>query len=149
MKIKQLILVTASMLFIGCSDSRWYRAFELDESTFDSEAMQMVENDSGLDLPNGSTGLHFRYRPPIDPAFIAQIEIPKDAKDDIRKQIESMPNEEINVSGGLRESTAWWRPSDESVIIERQYYRAENEYLKVVLTDKDQHMFLYVDHSIR
>ena len=146
MKIKHLILL--SLLFIGCSDSRWYHEFELNESTFDSEAMQMVIDDSGLNLPDGSIGLNFRYRPPIDPAFIARIEIPMEAQNDIEKQIESIPSEKINISGGLRETTGWWLPSDESIIIDRQTHQPDNDYFRAVLTTKDQRIFLYVDHAV-
>jgi hypothetical protein len=145
--ITHLILIV--LIIAGCSDSRWYHEFELDKSTFDSEAMQMVIDDSGLNLPDGSIGLNFRYRPPIDPSFIARLEIPKEDRDNVEKQIESIPNEKINISGGLRERSDWWCPSDESEIIRKQCYRTDNEYLNIVLTDKDNHVFLYVYHSIR
>ncbi len=70
-KMKIAIYFFLTALFVnGCNESRWYREFELDEKTFDSEAMQMIRRDTGFNLPEGVRGLNFRYSPPIDPSFI-------------------------------------------------------------------------------
>src|SRR4051812_34612660 len=84
--MKRLCILLSLITFVaGCRESRYDRAFELDNSTFDAEAMQMIHDDTGLLVPAGARGLNFAYKPPIDPAFLARIAIPADS----RKSVEA------------------------------------------------------------
>jgi hypothetical protein len=141
-------LVCAVLCLSGCGDSRWDREVELDQHTFDSEAMQMIKSDSQLVLPDGTRGLNFRYRPPVDPAFIARLVIPEESVEQIRKQIEAIRNEEINISGGLAAKTSWWHPTDGAVIIDRQCHQPDNDYFRAVLTREGDRAILYIDHAV-
>ena len=131
-------------------DSRWFRAFELDENNFDSEAMQMVKDDTGLVLPEGTRGLNFRYSPPIDPSFTARIEIPREAREMMLKQIESIPNEVMNIHDEPSEKGTWWPPTKAVVIIDRLCLQSESgsAYLRVILTIESGRTILYVDHAV-
>lgn len=137
------------MLVSGCGKTRWAREFELDDKTFDSEAMTMVETDSGLKLPAGAKGLNFHYKPPIDPAFVAKIEIPTDSREKLQKEIEAIKNESINVSGGLATRVKWFAPSAGAILAERECWKdGRPPYLRVILTQEGGRYFLYVDHSV-
>lgn len=148
MRSSLLLVLTAILMLSSCSRSRWTREFELDDKTFDAEAMKMVETDSGLKLPAGAKGLNFHFKPPIDPAFVAKIEIPADSRENLQKQIEAIKNEPINRSGALSTKVTWWSPPAGSILIDRQGKQADWVYLRVVLTHEGGRYFLYVDHSV-
>ncbi len=148
MKSGMLIALLATLLLSGCSDSRCLKEFELDEKSFDAEAMQMIKDDSGLTIPEGAKGLNFRYSPPIDPSFVARIEIPKDSRDKIMTQIAAIPDEKINISGGPGERVAWWPPVVETVIIDRQCTQADGDYFRAILTEEGGKTILYVSHAV-
>ena len=142
------IALFATFVLTGCSDSRWLREFELNEMSFDSEAMQMVKDDSGLTIPNEAKGLNFRYSPPIDPSFVARIEIPEDYKDDIVEQVKVIQNKEINISGGPGEKVDWWPPPIGAVIIDKQCRQADGDYFRAVITEEEGRTILYVSHAV-
>ncbi len=148
MKPRIAITLLAALLLSGCSDSRWLGEFELDEKSFDSEAMQMVKDDSGLTIPSGARGLNFRYSPPIDPSFVVRIEIPEGSKDNIVAQIESIQNKEINISGGPGEKVNWWPPPTEVAIIDRQCHQADGDYFRAIVTEEEGRTILYVSHAV-
>lgn len=144
--MKILLFILVSLLLTGCG-SRWYGEFELDETTFDSEAMQTIKDDTGFDLPEGTRGLGFRYSPPIDPSFVARLEIPKEYRNKVLKQIEAIPNEGIRMSEGPGEKVTWWPPSQGLVIIDRDCRQANN-YFRAILTQEGDRVVLYLDHRV-
>ncbi len=150
-KMKILLLLFAVLGLIGCgdgSDSRYYHSFELDESTFDAEAMQMIERDTGLDIPDNARGLNFAYKPPIDPAFLARIEIPAESLELMKKQLDVLKEKKIGTSGGLRERTPWWRPSQGTILIDKQVWdSSDGSLLHTVLATEDGKFILYIDHA--
>ena len=148
MKPRIAIALLAALLLSSCGDSRWLREFELDEKSFDSEAMQMVKDDSGLTIPSGARGLNFRYSPPIDPSFVARIEIPESSRDDIVAQIKAIHNKEINISGGPGEKVDWWPPPTDLVVIERQCHQADGDYFRAIVTEEDGRTILYLHHAV-
>jgi hypothetical protein len=148
MKFRILIVLFAALLLSECSDSRWLKEFELDEKSFDAEAMQMIKDDSGLTIPAGAKGLNFRYSPPIDPSFVARIEIPKDSRGKIIAQIEAIPDEKIDISGGPGERVTWWPPVVETVIMDRQCTQADGDYFRAILTEENGKTILYVSHAV-
>lgn len=111
-----LFLVAVSLM--GCGNGP--HDYELGSANFGADTLLMVEKDMGLKLPAGAKGLNFYYKAPIDPAFIAKIEIPSDEKDGIVKQLSALPNKPTNSSGGLSERISWWTPTVGRVIQDRQ-----------------------------
>ena len=147
--MKVVIAVFLVLLSLaGCSDFRWLREFELDERTFDSEAMQMISKDTGLVLSDDARGLNFRYCPPIDPAFVARIEMPRESRDQVLKQIEAIQDQDINISGGIGERVEWWPPPKDRVIIDRQGIQSDGDYFRAALTQEDNRIILYVYHAV-
>ena len=142
------LLLLIMLLIGGCRESRWLRHFEVNETGFDAEVMQVIAKDTGLIFPAGTKGLHFQYKPPIDPAFIAKLEIPTEARQQMLAQIGVMKNEQMHVSGALGAKVNWWLGPDESVLVDRQYTRSDGAYLRAVLTTNGNRLFLYVSHAV-
>jgi hypothetical protein len=100
----------------------------------------------GLKLPAGSKGLNFYYKAPIDPAFLAKIEIPSDAKEGMAKQLSALPNKPVKTSGGLSERISWWTPTVGNVLEDREFLDDSNgRYRRAILTEKDGVWLLYLD----
>lgn len=146
--LKYLILLI--LVLTGCRESRWLREFELNEKTFDAEAMKMVQDQSKLSLPAGTRGLNFRFSPPIDPSFVARLEIPQSESAALIKQIEGLPQEEINISssGGPGEKVKWWPPPKNAIMVDRQYNQPDGCYLRVAVTRESSQTILYVCHAV-
>jgi hypothetical protein len=68
------ILLLLGIALIGCG--RDFKEYELDESSFGADTMKLIEDASGIDIPDDAKGLRFHYIPPIDPIYFAEIEIP-------------------------------------------------------------------------
>jgi hypothetical protein len=146
MKLIRFMLSTGLVLFLaGCG--RDLRNYELDEKTFDADASKMIQEFTGFHLPEGSHGLNFRYKPPIDPAFIAKVSIPNTSQDDVARQIASLGahtfNENIIISGPAK--PAWWKQTSEKIVAERKFMTKENRYVHAILCEDKEHLNLYID----
>lgn len=145
------VLFLAVLFFAGCTDSRYDHEFELNEVTFDTEAMQEIQKMSGFNIPENSRGLNFAYRPPMDPEFAAQIEIPPTSKETVLKQIEGLEGQAIKSSGGLPEKVSWWPRTPENVLSEKQVFKgdsktANNGYIHALLTRENDKFILYINY---
>lgn len=139
-----LFLIAVSLT--GCGKGT--HDYELGSADFGADTLLMVEKEMGLKLPAGAKGLNFYYKAPIDPAFIAKIEIPSDAKDGMVNQVSAFPNKPIISRGGLSERISWWTPTVGQVIQDRNFFDANNgQSRRVILTEKDGRWFLYLDWS--
>jgi hypothetical protein len=136
------------MIILSCGGNRWLGEFELDEKTFDSEAMAMIRQKSGINLPIEVRGLNFRYSPPIDPSFVARLEVPVELRDHIHKQIESIVDEDLHISGGPGEKVSWWPPPGSLVIIDRQHNTPDGSYFRAALTHEGNRIILYLQHAV-
>lgn len=131
-----------ALVLSGCGNSRWFREFEVDERGFDWEVMKKVWDETGLVFPEGTSGLNFRYRPGIDPSFIAKTKISREGREEMLKQIEAIKHEEIHISGGLTGKVSWWSPSKGTVIIDPQSHQSDIDYLRVILTEEESRTIL-------
>lgn len=153
MKLLGLLLL-AVLFAAGCSDSidsRYDHEFELNELTFDTEAMEQIQKMSGFTIPENSRGLNFAYRPPMDPEFAAQIEIPPASKETVLKQIEVREGQAIKSSGGLPDKVSWWPRTPENVLSEKRIFKSDsktsnNGYFHVILTRENDKFILYINH---
>jgi hypothetical protein len=129
---------------MGCGKGT--RDYELGSADFGADSLLMVEKEMGLKLPAGSKGLNFYYKAPIDPAFLAKIEIPSDAKEGMAKQLSALPNKPVKTSGGLSERISWWTPTVGNVLEDREFLDDSNgRYRRAILTEKDGVWLLYLD----
>ena len=133
------------MLLVGCS--RYYHDFELDAHSFDRKTMDMIETNIGFRLPQGTRGLNFFYKAPIDPSFVARIEIPTSAEAALLARLSSITNEDMHVMSAVGERFKWWTPSKGKVLIDRQRTGGDT-YYHAVLTDEGDRLLLYLDWSL-
>lgn len=146
--IRNCILLASVILIVGCDRSRYDRAFELDQSTFDAGAMEMIRKDTGFSISEGARGLNFAYKPPVDPAFVARIEIPSEDRESIEKQLAALKGNRIEVRGGLADKIKWWRPMQGRVIVDKLVFDPENgTTLHGVLSIEAENLILYIDWS--
>lgn len=144
----RLFLLLSAVLFItGCGDSKYYHAFELDQSTFDADAMKMIRDDTGLVIPEGARGLNFAYKPPIDPAFLARIEIPAASRQSVEAQLAALKDNRVESSGGLATRIPWWKPTQVKVIVDKQVLYPNGKSLHAILTIEGETLILYIDWS--
>jgi hypothetical protein len=109
----------------------------------------MVEKEMGLKLPAGSKGLNFNYKAPIDPAFLAKIKIPSDAKDSMAKQLSTLPNKPVKTSGGLSERISWWTPTLGNVLEDREFLNDRNGRYKRRLLPRRMASGSFISTGIR
>jgi hypothetical protein len=136
-------LLFAVLLFSGCG--RGYRIYELDRTSFDTKTLQMIQSDTGVALPAGARGLNFYYKPPIDPAYIAKIEIPLKSKEDVIRTLSAIENDEnTHIMESLGAKVRWWIPKGAKALVDRQTFVRGN-YLHVMLTEEDASVILYIE----
>ena len=138
--------IVALGLLAGCGSSG-LREYELNETSFNAETLQMIQADSGVTLPKGTRGLNFYYKPPIDPAFVAKLQIPKDSTEAMVQQISAIKPEQINISGELGPRKDWWVPKDAKILVDRQSSPKGN-YLRTTVTTEGDRTILYVEWEV-
>jgi hypothetical protein len=140
-------LVLTGLVFCGCD--RDLRQYELDSKSFDSKTLQRIQSDTGIVLPVGARGLNFYYTPPIDPAYIAKIEIPRSSKDDLIKKLSAIKNDDnLHVFTTLGTKVHWWIPKGTKPVMDRQRQVGTGNYLHVILTEEDGRVILYIEWSV-
>jgi hypothetical protein len=137
-----VIAFLTAWLYVRSSD------YNLSETNFTKGALTVVQTHSELTLPDGSRGLNMVYRGSRgDPAFVAKVEIPADAVDSVKQQIERCANEDYNATGTLSDTVAWWNPAQLRVILERKY-TVGSSYVHVFLCHEDRHVVLFVESML-
>ena len=133
---------------VGCADARYLQQFELDDRSFDRDAMAMIARDTGIHLPKGSRGLNLKYKPPVDPAFIARVEIPQSDRDAVIKQIELIQSADVGSRGvSLWAGVKWWPPPGHGVVIERVGLPSGN-VVRACLVEEEGQLILYVEFVV-
>jgi hypothetical protein len=122
------------------------RVYELDSGSFDSKTLQRIQSDTGIVLPVGARGLNFYYKPPIDPAYIAKIEIPLKSKEDVIKTLSVIENDDnLHTTESLGTKVRWWIPKGAKTLMDRQRFVGTGNYLHVMLTEDDTTVILYIE----
>jgi len=119
----QIILVV-SFLLTALSGSNFSNAdYNLDEKSFTTESLKLIEEHTSISLPVGSRGLHMFYQESqcVDPSFVAKVEIPEASKDLLIKQIEGIQNIDFKLVNQLAKQVKWWEPSNALIYIERKF----------------------------
>ena len=127
--------------FLGC---------ELNEGLglFTYGNLEFVERETDLLLPAGSRVLNMYYKPPIDPSYLAKIEIPASSQEALRKQIEKAPGPfDCNMGIGYWAKAPWWNPSEASIRVKR-YYCTDKGYMQIYLCQEGDRWILYLDWGV-
>ena len=141
------ILLNILLLLTLSSCDRYYWEFELGVGEFDEDILQYIESETGLNLPEKIVGLNYRYKPPIDPAFIAKFEIPSDEINHIIDQVSDLKDEDYSSSGGLTTKVNWWFNSDSNILHQKKTI-LPTSVLEVTITKERTKTILYIDYAI-
>jgi len=143
--MRTLVLVIPTVLvFLGCG--RDAQQYELDSKSFDSRTLQRIQSDTGIALPPGARGLNFYYKPPIDPALIAKIEIPQNSTADLIKTLSAIENDgNIHNMETMGTKVTWWIPKGTKPLVDRQRFTGPGNYLHVILTEDGEKVVLYIE----
>lgn len=142
-----LLSILTVTLLSGCG--RDARRYELDSKSFDTKTLQRIQSDIGINLPAGARGLNFYYTPPIDPAYIAKIEIPPSSKDDLIKMLSVIENDNnIHSTETMGTKVRWWIPKGVKPLMDRQRFVGTGNYLHVMLTEEDAKIILYIEWCV-
>jgi len=140
----RLVSIALLALVSGCH--RDYGKYELDERTFDAEAIEKIEVETGIDLPTGVKGLRFLHLPPVDPIVFAKIGIPSGLEAETRSQLAALKQDEARVKPGFaNDSCAWWRPDVENAELSRLAFR-NGFYIEAYLVREAQGAVLYLKY---
>jgi hypothetical protein len=142
---RSFAIVSLAFALTGCGN--WHEGNRrLDEKTFDSAALAMVQKETGIDLPDGSRGLRMFYdgTSSIDPSFVAKIQIPEASGDELAKRIEQIRNHDGTVSSSLADKVTWWTPSNGVIRVQRQF-NPRGDYIRAILSQETNQLVLYVE----
>ena len=147
-KMKKLLitLIILVVVAIVIAASFYHSAnYTLDQSSFTTNALAMVEKQTRLKIPQGSRGLNMVYEGfKVDPAFVAKIEIPTNAEMGLKSQIEGISNQEYHPIGLLSEKVSWWKPAKNETALERTY-AVNSSLARLILCHQDGQIVLYVE----
>src|SRR5436190_21986345 len=131
--------LAVAFVVTGCGGN-----YSLDKKSFTGEKLKMVEQHTGVTLPAGSQGLNMFYKgEPIDPYFVAKIEIPQASHEQLLKRIEQIRDEEIHVSGAVTTNLPWWKLSRGMTRVERRF-KLNGDYVHLVLCEENDRWILEV-----
>lgn len=136
-----IFMFALAITFIGCGKPDNY---ELDERSFGAESLKMIERKIEIKLPDGSRGLRLYYKgEPMDPYFAAKIKIPKLAQEAFIGRLKQLPNHENYHASSFTEKIAWWKPSKDTIQVERLFGH-EAGITRVILCKEDDGLMFYV-----
>lgn len=142
-----MVTLTVS-LFIGCgvqTRNNTDSDYELNTASFDAAHLKLVESMSGIVLPTDSQGQNMLWRgKQIDPSFLAKINITTNSVDSLTKQMEGLPDQNINLSTQITSGVTWWQPSKGLVSVERTFARS-GCYVHLMLCEENGVWFLYLE----
>ena len=117
--------------------------YELDSTTFTTNAIATIENATGLQLEDGVVGLNMVYfGEGIDDALIAKLRIPSDLASNVIDQVKSYDHNPGVASEALADGYAWWNTNSMTVIIDRQVDRKMNYLQLSVCKELDNFILL-------
>lgn len=115
------------------------------EADFDQKGIAFIEEDTGIDLPDGAKGLRFHYVPPMDPIVFAKIQIPDEAKDSLVRQIEALPGADAYFPKDFaNDRCQWWVPANP--MLSKESKKADGYYIELYLVKEDKILTLYIKY---
>jgi hypothetical protein len=145
MKIIGILIIC--LLFLGCSENhRDLSEYDLDINSFDSEAMAKIERESGIKIPDGSKGIAFHHIPPVDPIVYAKIEIPADAQELIKNQINKFTYSGNDFPKDFANNKCkWWSVKPKNVVLSKQAFN-NGYYIELYLVKEESDTVLYIKY---
>ncbi len=139
-------MIFVCLAAIGCDGYRDLTEYNLDDTSFDAEAMVKIEQESGLDLPDDAKGLAFYHIPPIDPIVFAKIEIPATGQGLVAKQIRELTFRGTHFPKGFaNDRCKWWPTSLENVMLSKEAFN-NGYYVELYLAKEEGDIILYIKY---
>ncbi len=137
-------LLALCFVCLGCGrDSREY---ELDGASIGADTIAQIEEESGIDLPDGTKGLKFHYTPPIDPIVFAKLEIPSEKKQAIKARISALTfSGNAFPSNFANDKCKWWPSSPANVVVSKEAF-ANGYYIEAHLVEEAGILLLYLKY---
>jgi len=133
-----LIAVLLCLLNAGCGSD----VYEKDAKSFDAASLRMIQDKTGLHLPDGSKGLHIIVRERDNLTFAACIEIPVSGLETLKEELSRKKSRDGEILKGLVAPLSWWNPSD-GVVLEKLFVKGMDG-IEVFLCNRDDRWLLFV-----
>ncbi|NOK57273.1 MAG: hypothetical protein GFH27_549309n7 [Chloroflexi bacterium AL-W] len=144
--MKFICIVAICLTAVGCGGHRDLTEYSLDEHSFDAEAMAKIEQESGINLPNGAKGLAFHHIPPIDPIVFAKIQLPSAAQDSITKQVEALTFSGKSFPEDFATDRCQsWPTALKEVVFSKQAFN-NGDYMALYLVKENDDIILYIKY---
>ena len=125
------------------------QAYELDANAFDDATLNLIRDRTGLALPPDIKGLNFHYYPPIDPGFAAKLEVSPASRQAVIDMLSTVPNNAPHFASSYGSELDWWDADRTAVVLGRRTNSGMGEFLKLILTEKDDRVLLYIGYGIK
>ncbi len=133
-------------MLLGCDRHRDLTEYELNENSFDAEAMAMIEHEIGIDIPDDAMGLRFHHIPPIDPIVFAKIKIPDDTEKLIEKQIGTLTFNGTDFPKGFANGRCkWWPSTIDNAKLSKKAFN-NGYYIELYLVKDKKEIILYIKY---
>ena len=144
--MKLINMLVICLAVVGCEGYRDHTEYNLDENSFDAEAMAKIEQESGVDLPDEAIGLAFYHVPPIDPIVFAKIEIPAKGQELVSKQIRELTFSGTNFPKDFaNDRCKWWPAAPKNVISSKQAFN-NGYYVELYFVEEEDDFILYIKY---
>lgn len=134
--LTKVILLLVLAFTISCRDYKKAQSVE--------EQMNKIERETGLTFPEKSRLDQF-FDPDyfIDPQWVAKIIVPASSYESLRLNLLTKPDDNTVSSGGLVDSTSWWKP--QNVVLTKQYLADRQTLVKVVVSKENEEYEVYIE----
>jgi len=144
--MKLIFMLVICLAVVGCDEHRDLTEYNLDESSFDAEAMAKIEQESGVDLPDDAKGLALYHIPPIDPIVFAKIEIPANSQEEVAKQIRELAFSGTHFPKELANDRCnWWPAAPKNVVNSKQAFN-NGYYIELYFVKEEDEYILYIKY---
>ena len=148
--IEFAVCISLAVFTVWCFGHGWgreFRNYELDENSFKASDLKRVAEEIGIKLPPGCRGLNYYFKPPIDPAFIARIEIPMKSKEFVVQEFSRYQSDppKYQVENYLSNRVTWWNPVERTPLFNKKYsLESGSLFVEVFVVEEDNRCILYV-----
>ncbi len=141
------VMLILCLALLGCSmDSIDYTEYELNEGSFGADTIAKIENESGIDLPDGVQGLNFYHIPPIDPIVFAKLKIPSETSKVMEIQITSLTYSAHSFPKNFaNDKCQWWPSNPKNVVVAKEAFN-NGYYIEAYLVKEKEHLILYMKY---
>ena len=136
--LSAFILVCFALITTSCYDAK-----PLASGSMLAGKLKQIEAGTGLVFPASSRVIQFSEASVVfDPAWIAKIVIPDSSYAQFKETVLRKPRLNATESGGLEDSTSWWKPVPSDVT--KQYLADTHTFVKVVFSKENGDWVVYV-----